>query len=191
MRIFDTRDDMLRFLAKPGDRICEIGVFLGEFARVLASTQPSLLVLVDPWAGMCSSGDADGNNVQDVFLPNAYKSVLEWTRPLPFVDVVRSKSWEALNLYKEGFDIIYVDGDHSYEGVRADLEMAYWCIKDGGYICGHDYEMNPAKAKHHYEFGVKRAVDEFCAQHGLEICAKGEDGCVSFAINVRKSKDNS
>lgn len=187
MRVFPTRDDMIRALAKPGNKICEIGVFLGDFAKVLASTEPSLLYLVDIWTGVCSSGNADGNNVIDAYLPSAYKKVLEWARPLSFVDVVRSPSWEALDLTKMNtFDIIYIDGDHSYEGVKRDLELAYMCIKDGGYICGHDYEMNPVKAKHNYEFGVKRAVSEFCAAKGLEICAKGEDGCVSFAIQVKK-----
>jgi hypothetical protein len=183
MRVFDTRDDMLRFLAKPGDRICEIGVFMGEFARVLASTQPSLLVLVDPWAGMCSSGDADGNNVQDVFLPNAYKSVLEWARPLPFVEVNRGYSTDILPIFDNNFfDIVYIDSAHDYHTTKRELELAWLKVKPGGFITFHDYEMNPSKAKHHYEFGVKQAVDEFCVAKGISLCAKGLDGCVSGAL---------
>ncbi len=49
---------------------------------------------------------------------------------------------------------------------------------------GHDYEMNMKKAKQVWEFGVKQAVDEFCAEKGLKISAKGMDGCVSYAIFV-------
>ena len=51
---------------------------------------------------------------------------------------------------------------------------------------GHDYEMNMDKANTRYNFGVKRAVDEFCKEHNQEIIAKGNDGCVSFCIKVKK-----
>ena len=70
----------------------------------------------------------------------------------------------------------------SYEGVKRDLQIAWRIVKDGGYICGHDYETNPEKTKNHYDFGVKRAVEEFCKEKGVDICAKGMDGQVSFAI---------
>jgi hypothetical protein len=83
--------------------------------------------------------------------------------------------------------MIYVDGDHTYEGCKKDLEIAYYKIKKGGFLMGHDYEMNMKKAKNAYAFGVRRAVDEFCQTYQQQICAKGMDGCVSFAIRIQKS----
>jgi hypothetical protein len=80
--------------------------------------------------------------------------------------------------------MIYIDGDHSYEGCKKDLEIAYKKCKSGGYIMGHDYEMNMKKATREYFFGVKRAVDEFCQVYKQSICAKGLDGCVSYAIRI-------
>jgi hypothetical protein len=47
---------------------------------------------------------------------------------------------------------------------------------------GHDYSMNMDKAKTHYEFGVKKAVDEFCTRHSLAIKAIANDGCTSFCV---------
>lgn len=53
---------------------------------------------------------------------------------------------------KEEFDFIFVDGDHSYEGVLADCEAYYPLLKKGGFFCGHDYSFLP---------DVKRGVDDF------------------------------
>lgn len=38
----------------------------------------------------------------------------------------------------EELDFIFIDGDHSYEGVKMDLEMYSPFLKDGGYIGFHD-----------------------------------------------------
>ena len=36
-------------------------------------------------------------------------------------------------------DVVYIDGDHTYEGVMKDIEEYYPKIKSGGYLAGHDY----------------------------------------------------
>jgi len=84
------------------------------------------------------------------------------------------------------FDMIYIDGDHSYEGVKRDIRTAFLKIKNGGWIMGHDYEMNMKKAHRSYNFGTKAAVDEFCKANGQTIFAKALDGCVSYAIKITK-----
>ena len=58
------------------------------------------------------------------------------------------------------YDIIYIDGDHSYDGVKHDLINSFRVIKNGGYIMGHDYEMNMEKAHTNWVFGVKQAVNQ-------------------------------
>jgi hypothetical protein len=83
--------------------------------------------------------------------------------------------------------MIYVDGDHSYQGCKKDLDVAYRKLKSGGLLLGHDYEMNMKKAHQAYPFGVRRAVDEFCVNYNQKIIAKGMDGCVSFAIRIQKT----
>lgn len=85
------------------------------------------------------------------------------------------------------FDIIYIDGDHSYDGVTNDLKESLRIIKNGGIICGHDYEMNTEKTQNYYEFGVKQAVDEFCVKNNLKITHKAYDGCISFGIDIFKN----
>jgi hypothetical protein len=103
------------------------------------------------------------------------------------VKVYKSDSYTFLQSIPDNtYDIIYIDGDHSYEGVKRDITIAFNKIKPNGYIMGHDYEMNMKKAKNYYDFGVKRAVDEFCAQFNQKIVAKAYDGCVSFCIQIQK-----
>jgi predicted O-methyltransferase YrrM len=52
-----------------------------------------------------------------------------------------SQTIEAVNWlssFQKKFDIIYVDGDHSYEGVKKDVENYLQFLKDDGFIIFHD-----------------------------------------------------
>lgn len=183
MRYFNTRTDMMKYLCVPQSTVCEIGVHQGAFAQFLYTLYPRMLVLIDPFVGVVPSGDQDGNNVVNADLEKVYQHLLKTTLPLKNIRLQRGYSQNVLPHYPDNcFDVMYIDGDHSYEGVKRDLELALKKVKPGGFICGHDYEMNHMKTPNTYDFGVKRAVDEFCQTHGLEICAKGLDGCVSYAI---------
>lgn len=180
---YDTRLEMLKALVPPNSIICEIGVWKGQFAEQLLSLKPRQLFLVDPFVGKVSSGDEHGNDVEDAYLPVEYLILYQRYRSHPSVTLLRGYSHELLpHFTTQLFDVMYIDGDHSYQGVKTDLALARQLVKRGGLICGHDYEMNPAKTKNNYNFGVKQAVDEFCQQHGLKVCAKGMDGQVSYAI---------
>jgi len=188
MRYFNSRADMMKWVCKPRSLICEIGVHRGVFAEFLYSLMPAVLVLIDPFVGTVPSGDQDGNNVVSVDLEKAYVEMEKRIRPLKNIKLHRGYSQDVLPQYTDyTFDVVYIDGDHSYEGVKRDLELSLRKVKPGGYICGHDYEMNFLKTAHRYDFGVKQAVDEFCKAHGLEITAKGLDGCVSYAIRLPDS----
>ena len=106
---------------------------------------------------------------------------------MPNVVLKRGFSYDVLPTYPDNtFDMIYIDGDHSYNGCKRDLELCYKKVKSNGWIMGHDYEMNMLKTTNSYDFGVRRAVDEFCLRFGQTIHSKGLDGCVSFAIKLHK-----
>ncbi|MEA2056535.1 MAG: class I SAM-dependent methyltransferase [Patescibacteria group bacterium] len=56
------------------------------------------------------------------------------------------------------FEYIYIDGDHSYEGVKADFEAFWPKLTEGGLILFHDIAM---KGLHHgKEFGVWKLWQE-------------------------------
>jgi predicted O-methyltransferase YrrM len=54
------------------------------------------------------------------------------------------------------FDAIFIDGDHSCEGVRNDSALAYQLIQPGGVIIWHDYKMHP-------QLCVKQLIDQWRA----------------------------
>lgn len=69
------------------------------------------------------------------------------------------------------FDFIYIDGDHSYHGVRADLLAAVDKIKETGYIACNDYTIYSPLEQ--IKYGVSRAVNEVCLDFGFEIVYMG------------------
>ena len=54
---------------------------------------------------------------------------------------------------------IYIDGDHSYKGVKNDLELYYPKVKKNGLILCDDYR--------NFQ-GVKKAVEEFCKKNKID-----------------------
>lgn len=185
MRIYLSRDEMVRDQIWPGDQVLEIGVLAGQFSEVLLSRMPRKLFLCDPWDSSCPSGDADGNNVRVYKLPEEYLRLQEKYSRRPEVQLLKGYSPDALrDIPTQSLDFVYIDGDHSYEGCLRDLRAALHLVKPGGWICGHDYMMNPAKAQNNYNFGVKQAVARFCKETGLRVSALAMDGCVSYGIRL-------
>lgn len=62
---------------------------------------------------------------------------------------------------EEHFDMIYVDADHSYAGVKADARACAAKLKPGGYLVFNDYaHIDPWLGR----YGVCRAVNEFAVE---------------------------
>ena len=186
--IFENRLEMINTLVKKNGIYAEIGVFKGNLSTQLYNLlTPTELYLIDLFTGIITSGDQDGNDVEDYDLTISYNNLMNKYDTSTNVTILKGYSDEMLSTFDDNyFDMIYLDGDHSYEGVKKDLEVSYKKIKNNGFIMGHDYEMNHKKTKSLYEFGVRKAVDEFCIKYNQKIHAKGMDGCVSYAILCNK-----
>jgi len=190
IHLFEDRNEMIKHYSNlfSDPKILEIGIFKGEFMDyIVDSCSPCSVDGVDIFEGMMCSGNSDGNNVVYYPLDISYKELSEKYKDSKNVRLIKSDSSTHLrSVDNDYYDIIYIDGDHSYNGVKKDLSESFYKIKNGGYIMGHDYEMNMNKAKNVYNFGVKQAVDEFCCIYGQSILAKAMDGCVSYCIKVNK-----
>lgn len=99
-----------------------------------------------------------------------YNKLRDKYRENDAVDVIRNFSSDMAffnTLFEDGyFDMIFIDGDHSYEGVKEDLNN--WWSKCNTLFCGHDY-MLTRTTWNGVVCGVKQAVDEFIAEHEEEI----------------------
>jgi hypothetical protein len=191
LRVFPTRIEMLSVVPTHGV-YAEIGVFKAEFSDILCKVlQPRELALIDLFSGMTNSGDQDGNNMEVVNIGDVYNHLVAVSKTFPALRVLKGDSSSILRTFPNNtFDMIYIDGDHSYEGVKKDLHVALLKVKPGGWILGHDFGINFEKARHYYEFGVERAVREVCGQFDQGVTVLGMDGCISFGIRVRKDGDS-
>lgn len=180
MEIFETREELLAFLGKGKEMtIAEIGVFKGEFSKFLFGTlNPKELFLVDIFEGYMGSGDKNGENMQYTYLEYEYDNLTKYFQN-ENVKVLKGKSQDFLSgIEDEYLDLIYIDGDHDYSGVKLDLNLSYDKVKKGGFICGHDY-VSPR-----FE-GVVRAVNEFCQERSLKIDYLTKDGCPTYCITKK------
>lgn len=160
------RKQILKML--PKNSVCaEIGVLTGSFSsQILRITKPDKLILIDPWR----YGDDNCNvifghsKLSQADLDRWHLSVcckFKTGQDTGKIEILRMRSQEASRYFEcYFFDWIYIDGDHSYEGVRSDLNLYLPKVKRGGYMILDDYNRNSQ-----WQSGVRRAVDEFLSEH--------------------------
>jgi hypothetical protein len=154
----------------PREAVCaEVGTYRGDFAAaILRASRPKQLYLVDSWEhrseekyeGASYGGHAlAGQRGMDAM----YEGVVARFRAeidSGVIAIKRARSLEAAASFAdESLDWVYIDADHSYEGVKRDLDAYYSKVKPGGFIAGDDY----GQGDKWFGQGVTRAVDEFAA----------------------------
>ena len=81
------------------------------------------------------------------------------------IAIHKMRSDESHTHIPDKLDFIYIDGNHSYEGVKTDIELYYPKLRKGGLLMGDDYHPEPIQTLNFggedMVFGVKKAVDEF------------------------------
>lgn len=170
MKTKKARVAFLKQFLPPGSYMAEVGVFGGEHAEALLLEIPDLrMALVDLWdkAALSDRYKESEPNHQDLDFKQAQDSC--HARILPFVPKVHMYKGASAEIAKQfpdkTFDLVYIDADHTYEGVTSDINAWACKVKSGGYIGGHDY------------FGpweVKRAVTEFVLKRGLRVITSDE-----------------
>jgi hypothetical protein len=154
----------------PGGAGAEIGTWEGDFsAQLLKRAKPRRLYLIDPWEHRTESpyeraffGDrTPGGQAKMDAIHDSVRRRFGGPIASGRVIVLRARSAEAADQV-EPLDWVYIDGDHTYEAVKADLERFYERLKPSGVMAGDDYGMVGW-----WEDGVTRAVDEFVASRGI------------------------
>ena len=162
------RYSVLRSLVKwivnqnPGKpvNILEVGSWIGAsaltFARSIQEFNGSKgsITCVDSWKPYLDTtinneyvhklmtAASESNISYELFLHNCKASGIEH-----LIEVKRGDSQTVLReLLGKHFDLIYLDGDHSFEMVLSDIEASKELIVNGGLICGDDLENNTTKS---------------------------------------------
>lgn len=178
-------------LLSPGSRLLEVGSWMGHGStQIWLNNMPkdSLLVCVDRWESYISQTDAD-----DAF--ESYVSMHKLARTAMNVAlnaissnesntvVIKGKSAQSMTLLqKESFDFIYIDGSHYYPDVKSDLQLAKSLLRDGGYLCGDDLELNPENylidiARQHVERDYICLSNGHCFHPGVLLAISEEIPC--------------
>jgi predicted O-methyltransferase YrrM len=75
---------------------------------------------------------------------------------------IQGDSSTAGKLWDGGpIDLLFIDGDHNYEGCKADIDAWVKHVKVHGFVIFHDCASNTNRLPHHMHFFVTRAVSEW------------------------------
>lgn len=154
----------------------EIGVARGELAHFFMKNIPNISEyhLVDPFMGGYDINDSFSNVLKDMqMLPG------RWANSVLFhmhkhgctVRLHFGPSMDmATDFQPQSMDCIFIDGDHTYDGVKKDIVNYHKIVKPGGLLVFDDYS--------EYFPGVVMAVDEFVAHNNLKIVTINDLGNV-------------
>lgn len=194
------REEVVRYLSRlKSPKICEIGVREGYNFELLLVPNAVEGIAVDMWRDTGDVAQNDRFEAQEE-LSNYYRDLYHKYKDNDRVSIIREHSVQAATFFEdEYFDFVYIDADHTYEGVLADLQAWYPKVKMGGIIGGHDYAEEGMDGIDNWllDFGVIKAVKEFRELHGIldhnfHTTGREHDGeefWASYYI-VKKEKDN-
>ena len=148
--------DLLKEFAKDHSKILEIGSWHGKSTRALAENTKGVVYAVDTWYG----SDNEPQNHGSAYLLKGDHAIMEFYRnnfdliSSGKIMPIRMHSANACDTLKKlgvKFDMVFIDGDHTYEGCKSDIVNTKDLMEEGALVCGHDYAA---------WVGVKQAVDE-------------------------------
>lgn len=122
----------------------EIGVFKGDtINEVYNKTNLNLCAGIDKYTNNNRLYDNDIEEIKNLMIKNTNKNI----------KIILEDSIKASKKFKNNsLDLVFIDGDHSYEACLRDIDAWYPKIKKGGILAGHNFELR--------WFGVIKAVDE-------------------------------
>lgn len=146
----------------------EAGVAEGRLSRNFIEWGIEKLYLIDIWETVpfikgCGSFEQSWHD-------SNFESVMKLKNEYPEkVEMLKGFSYKmADKIEDESCGLIYIDGDHSYEGARADIDSFWPKLVKGGIMCFHD-AANDA-------YGIKNALHDFTKGVGINMLY--EDGAV-------------
>lgn len=127
------------------DLCVEIGSYFGASSYAIASAlkDNSRLYCIDIWKSNTAMrpDPKDGSSLLDSFKKNTKKHE---DKIITIVDY----SYNAYKIFKNNnskIDFLFIDGDHSYEGVKKDFDLYLPLMNKGGIIAFHDWGWGSVK----------------------------------------------
>jgi SAM-dependent methyltransferase len=150
-----------------GGHVAEIGTDRGHFAQhILARSNPSRLHLID----------LDFSLLEPAVAKDAR------------VKLHRGDSREIVASFQDAyFDWVYIDADHSYEGVMRDASSAASKVKLGGFLVFNDFaHVDPLLGS----YGVHRAVVDFAIERKWTFAFFAYDPQALYDVALQRPHDS-
>ena len=144
--------DMCNYIGDMSNfKIAEIGCYVGDSTEIFLE-RVKWCFCIDPWKNGYDQNDGASEGIEMSIVEKQFNQLRDRFNN---ITKLKCRSDEAVNIIPDGeLDMVYIDGLHTYEGVKNEIKLYLPKIKKGGWICGHDY------GSKHFP-GVKKAVDEF------------------------------
>ncbi|PZF78502.1 hypothetical protein DK847_01430 [Aestuariivirga litoralis] len=173
-RLFASRYHLIKSLSErlKGKRIAEVGIAFGDFTKfLLQELDPSHFDAYDIFK-LTDSQRMNGVSCADIlkgkthleFFNERFESAIK----AGVLRAIPGDSSSNLKNAKVQYDMIYVDGDHSYPGVKRDADVAVNCLAEDGVLIFNDYTMMDLSG---YKYGIVPVVNDLCVNHNWKIFA--------------------
>lgn len=141
----------------------EIGVYKGKFCEKFCEHGINMFA-IDNWA----DADPKKQERQDYLYSYTQKVLRRFTN----TKIIRETSLTAVEQFTDNsLDFVYIDADHTYEGISADLPAWYAKVRPGGVVSGHDYAYSgvdlEATQRYYTSCQVGPVVDAFVATNKI------------------------
>jgi hypothetical protein len=175
---------LAKYFSRREIKVLEIGARYGDSSeKILRSLNVSKYYIIDPYesyseysgdgfnqilAASCSAGD------------KIYNKIVKRLESYP-VEFIKKLSSEAASFINDtSIDLLFIDGNHTYDYVFEDISLYMPKLKIGGIACGDDYFMRHDDADYlktldgeYQEKMVWEAVNEYCEAHQLDVYGYG------------------
>ena len=130
--------EALKSLARGCKSAVDIGTFRGGTAHCLLEVMPEGYV----WTIDTFDGRSGGETITSWPREQLIKDVLNNLKEFDgrFALAVGESSAVSRVFHDRSIDLVFIDGAHDYNSVDRDIEHWIEKVREGGIICGHDYE---------------------------------------------------
>lgn len=183
MRNLNNRNQLAELLTelKLTGEAAFVGVAEGQFEDYFLSRWKGKANWIDPWRILNTPGYSGHGEDNDAGQEARYQRIIRTAAKHPGrCKVIRATSEEAAPRFADGsLDMVYVDADHSTEGITSDSALWWPKVRSGGVFAGHDFL---AGNFHGQEYGVKTVIERLAKAWGVKVNVTGEKDWPSFWI---------
>lgn len=143
-----SEEELLWLATQAADKrdILEIGSWRGRSTRALCDNTIGSVTVIDTFLGAANTAEinvikesGDFDLIYNEFKENMKDKISGKNANCSILRMLSENGMALLYKHQAKFDMIFIDGDHSFKAVKHDVLMGLLLLKQGGLLCGHDW----------------------------------------------------